>query len=552
MISRHRHSYSILLFNALLLLSACANMVTPEGGPDDNDPPVADYFSPENNSVNFASNSITIKFNEYIQLNNIFNQVLISPPMSETPDFKLKGKTLTITLNSPLKDSTTYTINFGQSIKDITKGNTLDNFTYVFSTGDFLDSLEVSGKITDLLTGSPSSTAFAVLYLNSNDSAFLNQPPYYFAKVDETGSFTIKNIRSGNYRLYAIEDQNFNYYFDLPNEKIAFLSDEIKIDSVVPNQKLRIFLEDKQTQNLNEIKSPAYATTRLVFSAPTYNVSINYIGDGPENGLFLKSKNTDTILYFNKNYHLEKHIFSIAFDTTILTKEVEVKKAPDDSLLQKSKNTFTVNTPFIKGGGRADWDLKKDIILSFLHPLDTSLIGEVKIRKDTSDYVAALQHIDASDSRKLIISYPWAEATNYDIHIPQNITKDIFGLSNDSMTIKIKTKKETDYASLAIQLSSEANAGIIFQVLSFDQQLVIEKYLDESLFNADTHTVVLDHLLPGIYKIKAVVDIDGNGKWTAGDLLMHKQPEPVYFFPVDQNLRANWKNELEWDLNSRN
>lgn len=540
---------SLLIIILFLIFWSCANVVTPEGGSKDETPPEPLEFIPENYSTNFTGNLISIKFKDYIQLNDVFNQVLISPPPEIAPDFKVKGKTLLVNFNSPLKESTTYTINFGQAIKDITEGNSLENFSYVFSTGNELDSLEVSGKISDLFTGMIPKSVYAVLYLAENDSAFLNSKPYYFSKADASGNFSIKNIREGHYNLYALEDQNFNYYYDLPNENIAFQPEELSIDSSIKNQKLKVFSEDKIRQYLTEIKSPGIGETRMIFLKNAKDVIINYTGENAENGFFIHNKGNDTIIYWNSNYTLTTHSFSIQYDTTTLTKTVEVKQPAEGTDFLASKNTFTSNLPIQKTGKTSEWDLNKTIRLQFAHPVAALDTASISIIEDSLTTYHPQLLIDSIDARIINVPFSWKESAHYQIIIPQNIVTDIFGLRNDSMRTAFYTKAKTDYSKLSVNITNHTGHPIIFQLLSADQKTIFTTvYAPLESFTNDQYKIEMPFLVPGIYKLKAIVDADNNHVWTTGNFMEKKFPEAVYFFPVDQNVRANWENEIDWVL----
>lgn len=528
---------------------SCANVVTPVGGIKDQTPPEPVQFIPENYSTNFSANSISIKFKDYIQLNDVFNQVLISPPLESAPHFKVKGKTLFVNFKSTLKDSTTYTINFGQSVKDITEGNILENFTYVFSTGNELDSISVSGKITDLFTGAIPKSVYAVLYLADDDSSFLKSKPYYFSKADASGAFTIKNIKQGTYNLYALEDQNFNYYYDLPNENIAFQQSSLQLDSNIENQKLKIFSEDKSKQYLDEAKSIAYGESRFIFSKPRDTISILYTGENPQRGFFIRNQTNDTITYWNADLKLTNHSFLLQFDTSRIEKIIELKPVPADTVFSKQKNLFTSNLPSPKTGKTNEWDLNKTIRLKFNHPLIKTDSNKISIIEDSATTIYPQVVIDSADPRILTIPYQWKESASYKLFIPQNSTTDIFGLTNDSLTVPFQTKAKTDYSKLSVKITNRTGKPLIFQMLSADQKIIYTTtYLSLALFKDDIYMVEIPFLIPGLYKLKVIVDADENERWTTGNFLQHKFPEAVYFFPVDQNVRANWENEIDWVL----
>ena len=545
----------IFLFTiVLIIIAGCANQVAPSGGPKDVTPPTVLDYEPDSASVLFTSNTITIKFDEYVILNDVFNQIVISPPLNEKPEYKLKGKTLTISLKDTLKPSTTYTINFGQAIKDNTAGNVKENFTYVFSTGSFIDSLQVSGKVIDLLTAAPASKTYVVLYYEPTDTSFTTSKPYYFAKTDVTGNFLINNIKAGTYKLYAIEDQNFNYFYDLPNEKIAFQTTTQTIDSNITNQKLFLYSENKIKQNLLEAKSTRYGQTRLVFAKNAADTKITYTGSDTSTYLFTRNISNDTILFWHTNYLLDTHQLSISFDTTLIEKIIETKEYPADSNFLKSYNTFTKNVITLAKGGdpnaRAEWVPEKPIDILFYNPIKTVTNTTIQILQDSLPLTDYTLQIDSQDARKMRINYKWKPEKNYTIIIPEKATQDIFGLYNNADTIKLTVKKTDAFASLSTTIKNTSGNPIIFQFMKFDMTIIDEFYLDMPKFeNADnTYIVKQLNLTPGVYKIRAILDTDKNGKWTPGDLSQNRPPESVIFFPVDQNLRANWENEIEWHL----
>ncbi len=202
--------------------SNCAKVVSPTGGPRDTIPPVPIRFAPPNYSVNFDSKEIEIEFNEFVELKDIKKQFISSPPFEEDPIITGKGKHIEVEIEDILKDSTTYTLNFGNSIVDFHEGNPIKNFRYVFSTGDELDSLELTGKVLDAFTMEPQENILVMLYSENRDSVPLEQLPEYVGRTDEKGEYYIGNIRLDSFKLFALNDKNSNYIYDMPEEKIAF------------------------------------------------------------------------------------------------------------------------------------------------------------------------------------------------------------------------------------------------------------------------------------------------------------------------------------------
>ena len=220
-----------LLFGLALLLMAlfsqrCANAVAPTGGPKDTKPPVVVGTVPENHSTNFVGKKIEITFDEYVTLDNAKQNVMISPPMKEKPDIKLKNKTVVVKFKEPLADNTTYTINFGTAIKDLHEGNLFENYLYSFSTGDHVDSLSIAGKVLNAVDQKPVEDAYVSLYAADQanlDSLPLSEIPNYITKTDKEGKFRLDGLADKQYLVFALKDANANLYFDLPNEEVAFL-----------------------------------------------------------------------------------------------------------------------------------------------------------------------------------------------------------------------------------------------------------------------------------------------------------------------------------------
>lgn len=216
--------YSILV--CLLLLAGCANRgIGPQGGPKDETPPKVVKETPENGTLNYHGKRVEIVFNEYLQLDDVSNNVLISPPQQHPPEVKAVGKKITLTFEEPLKDSTTYTIDFGNAIGDFHEKNVLKNYTLSFSTCDVIDSLEVNGYLVNAEDLNPVSGIMIGIHQNKDDTAFSTIPFTRVGKTDANGHFYVKNIRENDYRIYALEDVSRDFIYQ-PGEGIAF-SEEI-------------------------------------------------------------------------------------------------------------------------------------------------------------------------------------------------------------------------------------------------------------------------------------------------------------------------------------
>jgi hypothetical protein len=241
------------------IITRCAIQVPPQGGPVDTAPPVVEESTPSNYAVLFDQTLVRINFNEYVTVNDINNQITISPIPAREPDFNLKGKSIQIDFIEKLKDSITYSINFGTAIRDYTVGNVLNNYRFVFSTGIIIDSCEIKGIVNDAFDLKPIEKCYVMLYDIFSDSIPLKEKPLYYARTDKTGQFEITNIRNGKYKIFALVDLNSNYMFDLPNETIAFL-DTLVVSSVMINP---IPINDTVSINPDSIKAMKTDTIKI-------------------------------------------------------------------------------------------------------------------------------------------------------------------------------------------------------------------------------------------------------------------------------------------------
>ena len=216
-----------VLAAALLAVASCAKMGQPDGGWYDETPPVIVRTTPEDKGVNVKQKKITIYFDEFIQVDNPTEKVVISPPQIEQAEIQAAGKKIEVELKDPLRENTTYTVDFSDAISDNNEGNPLGNYTYTFSTGDHIDTLEVAGYVLNARDLEPIKGILVGLYDDLSDSAFTKKPMLRVSRTDSRGRFVIKGIAPGSYRIYALQDADNNYVFNQKSEQIAFSHDVI-------------------------------------------------------------------------------------------------------------------------------------------------------------------------------------------------------------------------------------------------------------------------------------------------------------------------------------
>jgi hypothetical protein len=210
------------LATAVLFINACANPVSPTGGPKDTTPPEIIRSTPLNQSVNFTGDRVIMTFSEFVTLKDMNTQLVVSPPLSKPPVFSMRGKSLTMKFEEPLRENSTYNFFFGNAIVDLTEANPLEGYSFSFATGPVLDSLSIKGKLLNAFNLQPVKSAFVMLFDSIYDSVPYKQRPYYLARTSATGDFVLNNLRDSEYLMFALTDINGNYMYDMPTEEIAF------------------------------------------------------------------------------------------------------------------------------------------------------------------------------------------------------------------------------------------------------------------------------------------------------------------------------------------
>ncbi|MES2848206.1 MAG: Ig-like domain-containing protein, partial [Bacteroidota bacterium] len=252
--------YCIFICSALYFtgtaITGCAQMGYPTGGLKDTIPPVLVNAFPPEGTTNFSGDKIVLAFDEYIDMQDIQNNLLMSPFPKTAPNISFKLKTVTVKIKDTLQPNTTYAIDFGNSLKDLNEGNPYKNYTYVFSTGNAIDSLTLSGNVTLAESGKTDSTLIVMLYKNSGDSTVQNRKPDYIARLNRKGDYRFKNLSEGTYKLYALKDGDGGKTYNSVTETFAFASTDIVVSSTAKTtDTLFAYAEEK------DVKKTAATTT---------------------------------------------------------------------------------------------------------------------------------------------------------------------------------------------------------------------------------------------------------------------------------------------------
>ncbi|MGZ3838654.1 MAG: Ig-like domain-containing protein [Flavisolibacter sp.] len=265
---------AVFMTTALLFGGSCANIIPPQGGPRDTIPPRLLNAEPRDSTLNFREKKITLTFDEYVDLQDVQNNLLFTPLFQNNPRVDVKGKSININFKDTLERNTTYILNFGNAIKDFNEGNVLKNFTYTFSTGPRLDSLELKGKVILAQTGKTDSTLTVILHKNLKDSAVMNQRPLYATKLDANGNFHFHNLPSGTFAIYALGDAGISRRYQTKTQLFAFLDSPVTVGAHDSLLTLYAYRETQPTTPPASglpARAPGKGENRLIFTTNLVN-----------------------------------------------------------------------------------------------------------------------------------------------------------------------------------------------------------------------------------------------------------------------------------------
>lgn len=548
-----------------LVVYSCAITQAPGGGPKDTKPPMFTAADPANNSVNFSGKKITLTFSEYVKLKNLDKFLLISPPLNQLPDIREGGKTLTIRIKDTLRANTTYKFYMGDAIVDITEGNPLRNFSYAFSTGTVIDSLSLSGKVTNAFTLEPQKDLFVLLYSKTEDSVPYLERPVYVTRTYDNGNFVFTNLASGKYRLLALKDVNGDYVYSPGAEDIAFadsLAEPEYSEISAPDSlgkvtltggenrpvELMLFNEPDSTQRLLKGGMAGKNQFQFTYRYPLKNLDIKPLSDDSTRNWCIKefSVKNDTIRGWlippvTDTLRLRVVADNNRVDTLIFATEIRSKEnTKNKNIPERSNLTFTAST-----SGSRYLELNRPFIFTASMPvasLDSSMIRIINTTSHDTLKPLLVQALD-SIGRKTMIKHAWVEGADYQVMLPKGTVTDIYGETNDSLTFGFKVRLKEEYGLIRIKLSGNTHPeSMIFQLLTEKGVVVAEKQ------NVKGDVVLFDYLLPGKYRVKAIVDENHNGRWDTGSLIRRKQPEKAMMHPKVMDVRGNWELEEPWDF----
>jgi len=575
--------FGVITIGLAFLVHACANRGSgPTGGPKDTTPPKVMKSNPVNGALNFNKKQIQIDFDKMVSIEKPNENVIISPPQIKMPDIKAFGKKVIVNLNEDLKDSTTYSIDFGNGIVDLNEKNIVKNYLFAFSTGNQIDTLKISGTVVDAENLNPLSGIIVGIYVETSDSVFFKKPFLRIGKTDEYGRFTINNVKNGRYKIFALGDANRDYFYE-PGEGLAMCDSLIKtsfrreemndtiwkdsttIDSVrkyigthfLPDDiTLRYFKENKKRQYFvkSERKEPFVFT--LFFNTSQKKlpqiIPLNFKWD--RKYLLQKTAGLDTLTYWITDTLISKidtlqmamtyqktdsifQLYSVTDTINVFMRKARVNPKQKIVIPKVLPYRFTTNLS-------PTFEIYNPIMFNFETPVLNFDVSKIKLtQKIDTAYKQIPFKWRQVDSTKMVfaIDYKWVAEKSYRLSIDSAVFTSIYQKVSSKLKTDFKIRSLEEYSSIKF-IISPFNDKAVIQILGKQDEVISTKPAIEK-------GTLFQYLKPGEYFVRMFIDENRNGKWDPGDLSSHHQPEAVFYYYKKLNLKANWDFEETWDYN---
>lgn len=581
---------SLQLFAGLLLLVtiySCANMASPTGGPYDEAPPKYVSSTPAPNQTNYKGKKVEILFDELIQIDKPSENVIITPPQMELPIVRSAGRKAVVELMDTLKPNTTYTIDFTNSISDNNEKNVFENYSFAFSTGDVIDTLEIAGTLLNAENLEPMPGIMIGLHENLDDSAFVKIPFVRTSRTNDKGQFTIRNIAPGKYHVFALNDVNRDYKFDQPGEEIAFLDsvvvptfefasrqdtiwkDSLTIDTILtvgythflPDDiELRLFKEKFARQYMLKPERTQENKLSLRFNSALDTVPdltpVNFEPADSSWYLVQEADGKTGVHYWLTDPLVWEQDTLLVSITYPKSDSINVLQAQTDTVQflmrhrpekKKKKKNDEPELPPSLGVNinlQASMNLYDTISVLFDEPVidlkKEAFFLDQKV--DTLWQPVEFDFIpDTTNALNFFIKRPWKYGEEYRLEIDSATIQSLYGKWNDFFTGAFKIKKEDEYGHLYINIIG-ADTTAYVELLNGSDQLVRKAKVK------DGGALFMD-LKPDKYYARLVLDLNGDGKWDTGKYSEKRQPEMVFYCPKQLNVMQNWQVEETWNIN---
>lgn len=564
---------------------SCASMATPNGGPYDETPPKFVSSLPSPNEKNYKGKKVEILFDELVQLNKPSENVIITPPQMQLPVIRSAGKKVVVELKDSLKENMTYTIDFTNSISDNNESNVFENFSFAFSTGDVIDTMEVSGVLLNAENLEPMPGITIGLHKNLEDSAFVKLPFDRTSRTNDKGAFTIRNISPGSYRIYALNDVNRDYKFDQAGEDIAFCDsiiipsqelatrqdtiwkDSLTIDTIhtvaytkyLPNDiLLRLFKENFVRQYLLKPERQQENLLTVRFNAPLDTIPLpkplNFSPEGEwyfiqktEGGRGVNFWLTDSSVWKQDTLCVEL-CYPKSDSLNILRSQTDtlqfvMRRRPEKKKKKKDEDSESIAFLGTQVDVSAMMDLFDTVSVTFSEPV-LDLDKEVFHLSQMVDSVWSPVDFDffrdSVNTLNYFILRKWKYGEEYKLTIDSATIHSLYGKWNEPYSSEFKIKKEEEYGHLYLNIVGIDTTAYVELLNNSDTPVRKAKVKNKGALFMD--------LKPDGYYARLVVDLNGNGEWDTGCYAEKRQPEEVYYSPVKYNVMKNWQVEETWQV----
>lgn len=572
---------------ASLMLYACANMASPNGGPYDEVPPKFISSTPAPGQLNYKGKKVEILFDELVQVDKPTENVIVTPPQMSQPVIRANGRRVVVALEDTLKENTTYTIDFTNSIADNNEKNVLQNFSFAFSTGPTIDTLQISGILLDAATLEPMSGITVGVHTNLADSAFTTTPFVRTSRTNERGQFTIRNMAPGTYRIYALEDVMRSYAYTQPGQQIAYSDslivpsfelttrqdttwkDSLTIDTImtVPythffpdNIELRLFKEKVERQYMLRPERNDEKILTLRFNAPVEQypepVPVNFEPEGDwyfvqaeEEGRTIKYWLTDSLVWQQDTLqiavdYLKSDSLNVLRPQTD-TVSLSMRRRPQATQKKSKKADGPKPIEFLglSATPTGTMEMTDTLSLTFAEPiaqLDSSLLRLEQLVDSVWTPVDFRFFPDSTNALRYFLLRPWNYAEEYQLSIDSATIYSVYGRWNNTLKNAFKVKKEDDYGHLYINVIGVDTTAFVELLNNSDLPVRKAKVKDGGALFMD--------LKPDKYYARLTIDLNGNGQWDTGNYAEKRQPERVFYCPKLFQVMQNWQVEETWDV----
>ena len=518
-----------LSFSSYILLNGCASIQQPTGGPKDTIAPKILKEEPKNFMLNFKSPQINIELDEYFKLGNVGKEISISPDVDKQPDYRIKKKTLNVRLQDTLEANTTYTINFGNAIADYNEGNILKNYVYVFSTGNKIDSLSISGTVINSVTKKPQLDATVFLFPLNRDTLFGKKKAHIFTSTDSSGNFKLKYLKEGTYKIYSVyEKDGGDRIYNSTKEEIAFQEKPIELKKDVTGVELQLFQEEPKTFRIMDKKIENSGRILYTFNQKLKKPSLKILNpqELEKNIVVEFSKTGDTALLWSKDMTFDSIQVAIldnnkSLDTTVL------RRGKKDDYKQDINITDNIPGGKIKPG--------TDFTLSFSAPIGSIETKNIILLQDSIPVKNFRFEKDTTSTRKYSLKYAYKTEKNYILTMPEGAVKGLYGGKNKKYEKTFQRDIEDNYGNITIKFTlQDTSVNQIIQLLNEQDEVIDTRYIKKSAHLAYTMFPI------GKYYIRVIYDSNNNKKWDTGDVKKALQPEKIWNSDKEFMLRANW------------